>query len=1030
MRRNQISTFVWLTLTCLVMPLCTVAAEPLRFNRDIRPILSGQCFACHGPDSAARKGGLRLDRREQAVQAADSGEIAIVPEKPEASALVQRILANDPAEVMPPPGSNKSLTPEQKELLKRWVAEGAVYESHWSLIPPRRSEPPAVKRTEWARNSIDRFILGRLEQEGLEPSPEADRRKLFRRLSLDLTGLPPTPVDVDAFEREMAAAEGAAADAVYRKWIDKLLDSPHFGERMAVDWLDAARFADSNGYQVDRDREMYAWRDWVIAAFNANKPFDEFTIEQIAGDLLPGATLSQRIATGFHRNHMLNEEGGVIADEFLTEYCADRVETTAAVWLGQTFNCARCHDHKFDPFTQRDYYRLYAFFNGVTEEGIGKYGANIRRNAPPMIKLPAPEIEARVASLQKTLDESKKQLAETDAASTARQPDWEARLRDSSVRWQAAAATSARVASTDVPVDAEAKGIRVAALEPGTHAVVIDVMLPSVQTTALRLECAPIAGTATADDAAAAPVPFQIGPWRVLRVQTAPAEPQPLAIRAAETEGALAAAEVAKALDPTGKSRAAVLLKQDPVALIVELESALAVEPPATLRLELSIVVKDKTAPWSLRVDATDTEVELFAPAEVVAIVRKETAQRSPEEQKRIAEFHLSKRADHRRLTDQVASLTKQIDEADLQIPTTLVMEERETPRPTHILIRGAYNLKGEEVTAGTPEALPGMSPDLPRNRLGLARWLVDPANPLPARVTVSRFWQLLFGTGLVRTAEDFGTQGEPPTHPELLDWLASEFVHSGWNVKDLLRLVVTSATYRQSSRLTPVLRERDPENRLLGRGPRFRLQAEFLRDQALAASGLLVPTVGGPSVRPYHPPGLYEQVVAGSSSGTYVVGKGTDLYRRSLYTYWKRSVPNPAMLVFDAPFREACTLKRSRTNTPLQALNLMNDPTYVEAARFLGQRMIAEGGQTSAERIAHGYRLALARSPRPAEQAILAAAYERALSAFKADTAGAIELLKVGDSSVDSKLDPAELAAMTTIATTILNLDETVMRE
>ncbi len=797
------------------------AAEPLRFNRDIRPILANNCFACHGPDKQNRQGDLRLDDREQAVRPAASQSPAIVPGKPQASNLIARINSANSDEIMPPPDSQKKLTAAQKELLERWISEGASYEKHWSFLPPSRAEPPRVQLEAWPRNPVDHFILARLEREGLNPSEEAEPATLLRRLSLDLTGLPPTPGDVDAFERELATAQaadakqqsnseqaapsrGKAADLVYERWVNRYLDSPHYGERMAVDWLDAARFADSNGYQVDRDREMYAWRDWVIAAFNANKPFDQFTIEQLAGDLLPNATFDQKIATGFHRNHMLNEEGGIIAEEFLVEYCSDRVETTAAVWLGQTFTCARCHDHKFDPFTQRDYYSLYAFFHNITERGVGDYGANIRRNAPPFVKLPAPESDAKLVTLQKELDELKQKLA---------------KLSD----------------------------------------------------------------------------------------------------------------------------------EKDP--------------------------------------------------------------QRGP-------------------LTNRMTDLTKQINETELQIPTALVMEELPQPRETHILVRGAYNNKGDAVTANTPATLPPMAADLPRNRLGLARWLVDPANPLPARVMVNRLWQSLFGVGLVRTSEDFGTQGEPPVHPELLDWLATEFIRSGWDVKATMRLLVTSSTYRQSSRFTPALSERDPENRLLARGPRFRLQAEFLRDQALAASGLLVDRIGGPSVKPYHPQGLYEQVVSGSSASTYVQGKGEDLYRRSLYTYWKRSVPNPAMLAFDAPFREMCAMRRTRTNTPLQALNLLNDPTYVEAARHLARRMSHEGGAGVANQIGYGFRLVLARRPKDRELAILVAAYDRALKEFQADGAAATGLLSVGDSPVDGTIAPAELAALSTVAGTILNLDEAVAKE
>ncbi len=779
-------------------------AAKIEFNRDIRPILSDACFHCHGPDKNTRESGLRLDLREEALKAAESGEFPIVPGQPQKSDLVRRILTDDKDERMPPAKAHKALTAAQKELLKKWIAQGAEYQIHWAYLPIQRPPVPAV-----SPHPVDAFIRQPLAAENFQAAPEADKVTLIRRVTLDLTGLPPTPAEVDAFVND------AAPDA-YGRVVDRLLASPHFGERMAVDWLDGARFADTNGYQVDRDRTLYGWRDWVIRAFNQNQRFDQFTIEQIAGDLLPNATIEQRIATGFNRNHMINEEGGVIAEEFLADYTADRVETTATVWLAQTFNCTRCHDHKFDPFTQRDFYSLKAFFHNVSENGVGNYNARTNMSSPPFLSLPTPEAAAQIATIKTEIETAKQE--------------------------QASAAKDMTEAAKDQPSPAKDK------------------------------------------------------------------------------------AQAAK---------------------------------------------------------------------------------------------------------ERLAKLTKSLADVENAVPVTLVMDEGK-PRDTFILLRGVYDQFGEKVTAATPAALPSMPSDLPRNRLGLARWLVDPKNPLPARVTVNRFWQMLFGTGLVRTAEDFGSQGEPPSHPALIDWLAAEFISSGWDMKAMLRLLVTSATYRQSSKLTPAARERDPDNRLLARGPRFRLQGEFVRDQALAASGLLVAKIGGPSVKPYHPPGLYEQVVnqKDNPKATYTQDKGEDIHRRSLYTYWKRSVPNPAMLLFDAPFRETCTLRRPRTNTPLQALNLLNDPTYVEAARLLAQRMILEGGGSIESRITHGFRLLTARPPRTAEMAILKASLERTLREFQADPAGAASLLKVGEATADAKLNVAELAAYTSLASTLLNLDEAVMKE
>jgi len=728
------------------------------------------------------------------------GYAAIEPGCSDCSVLISRIQSQDPEEQMPPPEANKALTETQKNLLRQWVDAGAEYEGHWAWTPPRREALPRLtQHSDWPRNEVDHFMLQRLLDENLTPSPEADRTTLIRRVTLDLTGLPPTLAEVDAFLAD------DSPDA-FEKVVDRLLDSPHYGERMAVDWLDAARYADTNGYQVDRDREMFAWRDWVIDAFNQNMPFDVFTVEQLAGDLLPDPTLQQRIATGFHRNHMMNEEGGIIPEEFLAEYCSDRVETTMTIWLGQTFICARCHDHKYDPFSQRDYYSIYAFFHNVSEQGRGNYGAPIQRNNPPMIQLPSPEQESTRALAQAELGKAEQLLANT-------------------------------------PEDSD----------------------------------------------------------------------------------------------------------------------------------------------------------------------QRET---------------LKKRVD---------DLKKKADLADLAIPTALVMDELPEPRPTYILVRGSYDRQGQQVYPDTPTSLPPMDEDLPRNRLGLARWLMDPENPLTARVTVNRLWQSVFGTGIVPTPEDFGTRGERPSHPALLDWLAVELVESGWNIKAMMRLLTTSATYRQSSHTRQELLEHDPENRLLARSSRHRLQAEFLRDQALAASGLLSLRIGGPSVKPYHPPGLYEQVVAGSSANTYVQDKGEDLFRRTMYTYWKRSVPHPAMLTFDVPFRESCAVRRSRTNTPMQALNLMNDTTYVEAARHLASRMLEAPVPTLDARLAHGFRLVLARPPSTEELNYLTKAVERSLNEFANAPDQANALLSTGESgkiNSNTEHDPADWAAHTIAASIILNLDETVTRE
>ena len=996
------------------MLAATAAAHAeVKFNRDIRPIMSDTCFHCHGPDAKSRKANLRLDIREDALKPAKSGAVPIVPGKPDKSEIIARIFTKDADDLMPPADAHKTLTAAQKETFRRWVAQGAKYETHWAFTPTSRAPLPVVKQKTWPRNCVDHFILARLEVEKLKPSPEAERTTLIRRVTLDLTGLPPTPAEMDAFLADRSP------DA-YEKVVERLLTSPRFGERMAVDWLDAARYADSNGYQVDRDRELWPWRDWVIRAFNDNKPFDQFTIEQLAGDLLPNATLEQKIATGFHRNHMLNEEGGIIAEEFLAEYTADRVETTATVWLGQAFNCTRCHDHKFDPFTQRDFYALKAFFHNVPERGVGIYSNPIRVNAPPFVKLPAPEIEAKIAALNVKVKSVNDQLTALAGKSSAGVEEWAQRAAATAVNWEPAELVTATGGDQPPQIDAAARAVEISPQETRANTIKLTLRPPATRITALQLECATTAPSSN----------FQWSDLKVFRAASKGVRRQAVKLRAVAAGDSLTATEAAKVIDGDRRTRAVLSVKPERATLAVfELEVPF-ISGGETLEIDLG--VENAGGPSRWRVLVTDAEAELLAPAKVLAIAGKEAAKRTAAEKKQLDAFRLAQQPEHRKLSDELAALKKQVDAAEGEIPTTLVMEEMKETRPTFVLMRGAYDKPAEQVSAATPAVLPPLGAGEPLNRLGLARWLVSPQNPLTARVTVNRLWQQVFGTGLVRTAEDFGSQGELPSHPELLDWLATDFIRSGWDVKQFMKLLVTSATYRQSSRLTPALRERDPDNRLLARGPRFRLMGEFVRDQALAVSGLLVEKIGGPAVKPYHPPGLYEQVVAqrDNPKATYQQGSGDDLHRRSLYTYWKRSVPHPAMMLFDVPFREVCSLRRTRSNTPLQALNLMNDPTYVEAARFLAQRMMRNGGDTVDAQLTHGFRLLLARAPKPAEIALLRASFERARADFAKDGEAAKSLLAVGDQAADGKLNPAELSAYTLVASTLLNLDEVITKE
>jgi hypothetical protein len=747
---------------------------------------------------------------------------------------------------------------------------------------------------------------------------------------------------------------------------------------------------------VDRDRELWPWRDWVIRAFNSGMPFDQFTIEQLAGDLLPNPSLDQKIATGFHRNHMLNEEGGVIAEEFLAEYTADRVETTAAVWLGQTFNCARCHDHKYDPFTQRDFYALKAFFHNVPERGVGLYSNPVRTNAPPFIKLPSPDIEAKIAALNARLqpvEEKLKGLAAGDIE------PWAAQLASARIDWIPLLPLTAT--GGDQPPQITKDSVLIGPQESRPNNIVIKAALPPEKITALRLECATSAPAAS----------FQWSELKIAKSRLHPLDPAHDSL-----------------LDGDRKTRSPLsLAPAKPAQALFEIAS-----PLSASEIQITLGVENAGGPTRWRLFATTASPIQVAPENILAIAKKPPATRSPAERAQLAAFHLSQNPEHRRLHAEAASLRKQIAVTEAQIPTTLVMEEQASPRPTFVLMRGAYDKPGQPVTAATPAVLPPLDAGLPANRLGLAKWLVSPRNPLTARVIVNRFWQHFFGAGLVRTSEDFGSQGEPPSHPELLDWLAVTFQESAWDVKKLVKTIVTSGTYRQSSRFSPRSAQLDPLNLLLSRGARHRLPAEVIRDQALAASGLLVPLIGGPSVKPYHPPGLYEQVVAQRDNprATYQQDSGPALHRRSLYTYWKRSVPHPGMLLFDAPFRETCTLRRSRSNTPLQALNLLNDPTYVETARFLAQRMLLEAAPSTESRLTLGFRLLLARTPSPQELQILSTAVNRAQNDFSSDPESAIQLLSVGEARPDSKLDPSLLAAYTLLASTLINLDETLSRE
>lgn len=804
-----LGTYGWSLVWCLAMvPSLSAAESSPDFGREIRPLLSDRCFTCHGPDDSTREAGLRLDSLEGMLSSTESGAIPVVPGDLEKSELVRRILSSNPDERMPPPDAQKQLSDLEREKLVAWVRSGAKYQQHWAFQPPQRPQLPSVSRPAWVKTPIDAFVLAKLDEQQLAPSPEAPRAMLVRRLYLDLIGLPPTPEQVEAFLQDQRP------DA-YERLVDDLLMSPHFGEKMAIDWLDAARFADTNGYHLDNGRDMSRWRAWIIDAFNKNLPFDQFTIEQLAGDLLPNPTPEQRVASGFHRNHMINFEGGAIPEEYHSAYLVDRVNTTATVWLGLTLGCAQCHDHKFDPVSQREYYQLYAFFNNVPEKGLdGNMG-----NAQPLMRFPTPEQAAR----QKVL----------------------------------------------------------------------------------------------------------------------------------------------------------------------------------TAQLEA---------------------------------LRKLSSEAAPEEEKLKQE-----------ISQTLEKREKELSDLEKEIPSTMVMEEMAQPRETHVLVRGQYDQPGALVAANTPACLPPFPSEFPRNRLGLAHWLVSAEQPLTSRVIANRLWQTFFGHGLVATPEDFGSQGEPPSHPELLDWLACELQQStrpdlmgtsqtAWNVKAFVKTIVTSATYRQHSAVSAEVAEKDAANRWLARSPRFRLPAELIRDQALFVSKLLKHRIGGASVSPYQPGDLWGELSSREDSSNWTAqffqqSHGDDLYRRGIYTFWKRTCPPVQLSTFDAPDRETCVVRRARTNTPLQALILLNDPTYLEAARKLAERVMTETQGAFTDQVDFLYRTVLGRTPTTDELAVLSRLFQERQQYFANNPQEAKRLLEVGESPSDPALEPRQHATWTFLSSTLLNLDETITR-
>ena len=1004
------------------------------YTRDVRPILAENCFACHGADAGKRQAGLRLDVAEGAVLRLPSGRSALVPGRPEASELMARITAEN-ARAMPPAATGKKLSARQIDTLRRWVRQGGQYASHWAYSPIRRpAVPPAPKGSlsRWARGPVDRFLLARLAKEGLRPAPEADRRTLLRRISLDLTGLPPRPAEIAAF------LDDRRPDA-YERQVDRLLASPHYGERMAQYWLDLVRYADTVGYHGDQDVSVWPYRDYVIRAFNSNKPFSEFTMEQLAGDLLPGATVEQRVASAYNRLGMMSTEGGAQDKEYRAKYASDRVRNASVVWLGSTVGCAECHDHKFDPITQKDFYRFAAFFADLKEKGFYDGGFD-RGDWGPTMKLPSDAQKAQLARLDAEIAAAKEGVASIpDADLTAERERWEGEVRvldaAKSTAWTVAAPTEA-ASSGGATMTVGADGVvQVSGALPDRDTYTVTLPAGDRPIAAVRLE-------ALSDESLPGNSVARSGYYFVLSefeltLQSGAASPRPIPIAGVlvsrQDEGFPGYAAVDGRLDTGwaqvlggGGTRTVVFRLREPVRpgadakLVVRLRHE--TQPRLSIgkfRLSLSPVAGADLSPQSL-------------PDAVWSAIRKPAAERTQAEAAVVAAHYRGIAAGLAEPRSRLARLETERSLLLGEIPQTLVSESIE-PRVIRVLPRGNWmDDSGEVVRPGPPDFLTaartatGEEAAGRANRRDLAAWIASPENPLAARVFVNRLWKLFFGTGLAKNADDFGAQGEPPVHPELLDWLASDF-RSGWDVKRTIRRIVTSTAYRQSSRATPEVAARDPYNRLYARQSALRLDAEFVRDAALAAAGLLSPKTGGRSVRPYQPRGYYAAL--NFPRREWSADTGEELYRRGLYTLWRRTFLHPSLLAFDAPTREECTVSRTVSNTPMQALVLLNDPIFVEAARGFGERILREGGASFERRLEFAYQCALSRPPRLEETAVMRKLYQRQRARYAAGRADAERLIAAGERPTAGDLDAVELAAWTAVARALLNLHETITR-
>ena len=1067
-------TLIYVGQACQTDPAATVSVQKTLpkqpdFNFHIKPILSDRCFKCHGPDEKVREANLRLDTRAGAFAVLDSSSMtyAIVPGNPKKSLLVQRIHSEDAELMMPPPNSNLALTDYEKKLLTRWIEQGADWKDHWAYIPPKQAELPQVKQPSWPQNPIDNFTLARMEQEGLKPSPRASKEKLIRRLSFDLRGLPPSLAEIDAFVND-------DSPEAYETVVDQFLTDPSFGERIAMEWLDIARYADSHGYQDDLERSMWPWRDWVIRAFNENMPYDQFVQWQLAGDLYKNPTYEQRLATAFNRNHKITQEAGVIDEEYRVTYVLDRTNTFATAFLGLTVECAQCHDHKYDPISQEEYYGLFSFFNNVPEKGRVDYGIEV---AAPYLPLPAEQVKEQRAYIEKLYEQHDDQVQSYAQEKKAWQPTnngvtgalttlpaglqawYPLDYVEDDKTLEVVSGGMAPVLNDMLTVPgrfsggAEMVGTGYTLLEPSRQ---FDFGKPFSMSFWIQSLDGGIRGPVLMAKNAQEKVTFSVQVNNNKNLDVVLLNPSNQSRTQLMTKATIPENQWTHiCITYNGQRKASnwkIYFAGEELEEIYVRRDDLRGKPGLnqTLYLGAQKRLEEEQVDFTLakgqtkgmlagqldelmlfnRVLDSSGVRQLFAYDPMQALLQKGNWSEA-ERQRLLYQELLHGDPVFQSLTERLREYKiRQVRTDDIVVKPTMVMEDMDTVRPTYILDRGQYDAKGRQVSAATPAAVLAFDQQWAKNRKGLAEWLFSPDHPLTARVAVNRYWQMIFGRGIVNTPEDFGSQGELPSHPELLDWLAVEFQKDNWNIKQLMKLMVMSATYQQSASVTPNLVQVDPDNVLLARGPQVRLSAEQIRDHALAVSGLLSKKQGGPSVKPYQPQGLWLQVASGNQTlRKYIQDHEDDLYRRSLYTFWKRTIPPPSMTVFDAPSREQCSIKRRTTSTPMQALVLLNDPQFTEASRILAQRMLEEGGEKASDRITYAFRWATSRPPKERELKVLVDLLSAEQEAYSADQKAAGKLLAIGESSLEASSDLGELGAYTIVANAILNLTETIQK-